>query len=225
MIEVRVATGYGEVVRGGGRLVKNVTGYDLPRLMTGSHGVLGVIGEVCLKLWPQPPSRATVAVEDAAEAFRLMYRPLAVLETDGGSYAYVEGVQGAVDAACAAFGDAVSNAFEWPSPITNDHHLSFRVRASAIDLALALVRASGPSRFVAQHGVGRIDVGYDDLDASGLADLRRGVEEMGVVVVERSKEPLDRWGTVPDSIDVQRKLKRLFDPAGILNPGVLPGLA
>ncbi len=225
VIEVRMSTGYGEVIRGGGRLVKNVTGYDIPRLMTGSHGVLGLIGEVCLKLWPRPPAGATIAVEDPEEAFQQMYQPLAVLETESGSLAFVEGVHEAVDAACAAFGDAVSNALEWPSPISNEHHVSVRVRPSALGDALSAVRESVPERFIAQHGVGRIDVGYDEFDADRLAALREAVRDVGVVVVERTTLDLDRWGIVPDTIAVQRDLKQLFDPSGILNPGHLPGLA
>ena len=225
VIEVRMATGYGEVVRGGGLLVKNVTGYDVPRLVTGSHGVLGLIGEVCLKLWPVPPARATIAIDDPADTQRLMYRPLAVLETDTGSYAFVEGAPEAVEAMCSAFGHAVSNTLEWPVPITNAHHLSVRVRPSAMEAAITAVQDTRPDRYVAQHGVGRIDVGYDTIDADRLAAMREALVDFGVVVVERSTCELDRWGTVPDAIGVQRSLKRLFDPSGILNPGQLPGLA
>ena len=52
VLETVMATGDGRVVRAGGPLVKNVTGYDVARLVTGSYGSLGVIGQVCLKLWP-----------------------------------------------------------------------------------------------------------------------------------------------------------------------------
>ena len=61
MLEVRLATGDGRLIRGGGRLVKNVTGYDLPRLATGSLGSLGLIAEVCLKLWPLATRRASTS--------------------------------------------------------------------------------------------------------------------------------------------------------------------
>ena len=68
-LEVRLATGDGRLVRGGGRLVKNVTGYDLPRLATGSFGSLGLIAEMCLKLWPLPPESAMLQVDDAGDLF------------------------------------------------------------------------------------------------------------------------------------------------------------
>jgi glycolate oxidase FAD binding subunit len=60
MLEVLLATGDGRVVRAGGRVVKNVTGYDIPRLVTGSFGSLGMVAQVCLKLWPVDAVSATV---------------------------------------------------------------------------------------------------------------------------------------------------------------------
>ena len=54
VLEVDMVTGDGRRIRAGGRVVKNVTGFDLPRLSVGSFGALGVIAQTCLKLWPQP---------------------------------------------------------------------------------------------------------------------------------------------------------------------------
>jgi glycolate oxidase FAD binding subunit len=54
ILEVQLVTGDGRIVRGGGRTVKNVTGYDLPRLLTGSLGTLGVIVDVTLRVIPRP---------------------------------------------------------------------------------------------------------------------------------------------------------------------------
>ena len=84
VLEVVIATGDGRVVRGGAQVVKNVTGYDLPRLMVGSLGALGLIGRVCLKLWPSPLATATVTVDDPAAGARTAFRPLAVIETGEG---------------------------------------------------------------------------------------------------------------------------------------------
>ncbi|MFG1397855.1 glycolate oxidase subunit GlcE [Roseixanthobacter pseudopolyaromaticivorans] len=58
----RAVSGRGEVFKSGGRVVKNVTGYDLPRLLAGSYGTLGVLSEVTLKVIPRPPTQETLIV-------------------------------------------------------------------------------------------------------------------------------------------------------------------
>jgi glycolate oxidase FAD binding subunit len=62
VLGLRIATTDGKVAKTGGRVVKNVAGYDFGKLLTSSMGTLGVIVEACLKLFPQPPERATFAM-------------------------------------------------------------------------------------------------------------------------------------------------------------------
>ena len=59
VLGLKIATTDGKVAKTGGRVVKNVAGYDLGKLLTGSFGTLGVIVEACVKLFPKPPERAT----------------------------------------------------------------------------------------------------------------------------------------------------------------------
>ena len=79
LIGVRFVDGVGTVVSNGGRVMKNVTGYDLVKLLAGSHGTLGVLTEVAFKVQARPEAEATLVCHG-------------------------QGAQGAIAALCAALG-------------------------------------------------------------------------------------------------------------------------
>lgn len=72
-------SGVGELFRSGGRVVKNVTGFDLPKLLTGAHGTLGIMTEIVVKVLPAPPVSRTLVLAgiDGADASRALADALA----------------------------------------------------------------------------------------------------------------------------------------------------
>jgi glycolate oxidase FAD binding subunit len=225
VIEVTAATGDGRQIRGGGRLVKNVTGYDLPRLYVGSLGALGLIGSVCLKLWPLTAERAMVDVTNAGRALEATYRPHALLETEEKATVYLAGTAEEVAAQAERLGGAAMPGHRWPDPLAGLYEMIVRVPAAATVEAVSRLRRLG-WRFVAAHGVGEVRVALDETPEGTLADVRRWAESIGgAVVVVRAPQgaAIDPWGIPPDSVELQRRVKTAFDPVGVCNPGKLPG--
>ncbi len=125
LIGIRVALADGTLIQGGGEVVKNVAGYDLPKLFHGALGTLGVIVEAAFKLWPRPKAEATWAFgfarpEDALPLTLAMLRhpgfPLAVEALNARAWAALRGILPLPDDPDARIWVLV-RAGGWPAPV------------------------------------------------------------------------------------------------------------
>jgi glycolate oxidase FAD binding subunit len=76
LLGMRAVNGMGEAYNAGGKVVKNVTGFDLPKLMCGAMGTLGVLTEVTLRVYPKPAQSVSLIVRDVnvEDGFALLRR-------------------------------------------------------------------------------------------------------------------------------------------------------
>jgi glycolate oxidase FAD binding subunit len=102
---VRFVDGSGQVVKNGGRVMKNVTGYDLVKLLAGSRGTLGVLTEVSFKVQALPEAEATLVIEELGDEAGLAALRVALASPfdvsgaarhSGRSLVRVEGMAGSV---------------------------------------------------------------------------------------------------------------------------------
>lgn len=224
LLEVVLATGDGRVVKGGARTVKAVSGYDMPRLLVGSMGTLGVMVQATLKLGPVPEARAWFAVEDTVDkcldgAGRVLaqtYRPAAVLVSPGRFSVELAGTAADVVAP-----SGLSLAAPPAEPVARGLVEVGVPPRRAADLVRALDRDGRD--YIAEMGVGRVTVGVTTADdvrtVRGLAAAGGGHAWVADGPDDLRGVPDLAWGPPPPGIAIMRRMKSTFDPAGILNAG------
>lgn len=105
LLQARYVSAAGEMIKAGGPTVKNVSGFDLCRLLVGSWGTLGFLGEVILRTRPRARSAQWfVTTADPVETFTRLYRPTSVLWDGTTTWVLLEGDPSDVDEAAVAMG-------------------------------------------------------------------------------------------------------------------------
>jgi len=231
VLGARIVNGKGEDLSFGGRVIKNVAGYDVSRLMAGALGTLGVLTELSFKVLPRPPAEATLAFEmDEAAMIAAVNRwagqplPLSATAWEAGVLRVrLSGAASAVTAARAKMGgtEAPEGTAYWES--VREHRLPhfspdrplwrLSVAQTAAPIALEhpqLIEWGGGLRWVS-GALETTRAREAAAAAKGHATRFRGGDRAAGVF-----HPL-----VPALAKIHRRLKDAFDPAGILNPGRL----
>lgn len=236
VIGLRVALPDGRLVRSGGRVVKNVSGYDLNKLHLGALGTLGVIVEASFKVFPRPLREVTVEhrAEDlragwaeAARVLRLPGGPWALeLERDAAGevrlVALVAGAAAAVARLVTEIGWEPSRE-TWPERSRVTSAAWARISARRAELPEVLGRLPERAHWIAQPGTGTADW-LDARDPEAVAAVRAAAEAAGGALTMLAAPPglkrqLGAWGTPPPTADLMRRLRDTFDPGRVINPG------
>jgi glycolate oxidase FAD binding subunit len=247
VIGARMVRPDGVVAKSGGKVVKNVAGYDLGKLLTGSYGTLGVITQVALRLHPLPERstwvRAPVSSPTAAQdtVLRIAHSHLVPsgVELDwrdghGEIAVRLDGISNGVAArtrdAEELLGPGASAGEErpdWWGSEPDPAPVVLKVSHEVASLGEVL-RAVGDRPARGSAGVGTLHVGVDaDAAVAAVSALRGAASRFGgaVVVLDApadTKRELDVWGPVR-GLDLMRRVKEQFDPNRVLSPGRFVG--
>ncbi len=242
---LRAVNGRAEQFAAGGRVVKNVTGYDLPKLLAGSWGTLAVFTEVTVRTtpWAQAELTLQLAVEDVHDGARLMRLALASdCEVSSASLRPDEGVALRLEGAAASIrhrADALLRDLARPAVAELENGVSrafWRATGSAQPLsawpvvwrlsvppaaAAATIDALMPDQWLADWGGGLIWAAYREVDEAKVRDALR---EGGHAMLFKAGDEVRRQVAVfpPLSAVAARfsaRLREAFDPEGKLNPG------
>jgi glycolate oxidase FAD binding subunit len=253
VLGMEFVTGTGAVIRSGGRVVKNVAGFDLTRLLVGSWGTLGVITEVTVRLRARPEETRTVAITIPTQALgelstRLRALPFVPLASElinatvaarrglgardlllcrvGGNHKSVEGQLELLR----ALGDADALAEEiWPALRTLETGLHAVWRWSHLPTRFADMWRSASEVASELGGLvahGNPARGVVRVAANGTAEqLARAMSAFaGTLIIE--KMPTAAWRLAESRVaddSLSRSIRQKFDPRGVLNAGILGG--
>ena len=229
LIGIRVALPDGKLVTAGGRVVKNVSGYDMMKLHYGALGTLGVIVGASFKAFPRPLHEATVTADggwqDAERALSSPLAPVAVELTSGGKVlARFFGGPDAVKGAVAGLGWKPAPDGAWSEHAARAPERWARISVPRTALRDAVHLLPEGADWWASAGSGIAHWAPGAADAGAVRDVRSRVEAAGGSLVmlaapDAFMREVGAWGRPPATLDVMRRIKAAFDPDGVLNPG------
>ena len=184
LLQTHYVSAAGEVVKAGGPTVKNVSGFDLCRLLVGSRGTLGFFSDVILRTRPRAQAEQWFMSErDPWELIAELYRPISVLWDGATVWVHLEG-----------------------------HADDIAAEASTT----GMVETDGPSTLPQQA---RWSMSPSELESLRVATPGSFVAEIGVGIVHHTRPAPNREQDAA-VVEMNRRIRHEFDPAGRLNPGL-----
>ena len=245
IIGMTIVLADGTIAHTGGKVVKNVAGYDLHKLMTGAFGTLGVITSVNFRLHSIPKSTQSFTFSAPSAKplggwmLKLLHEQLSTLSiqlrgTTGGFH---------LDIQLASLPEVLRTQADLLESLGRVEGLAVETAAAAVwdarqqllDRDLVCKATMLPSEIASfaervrslggesvTQATGIMTAVFPAAAAGQLPQLRRDLEAASgslMVLKQPAESKLDCWGTLPDSLPLMREIKRRFDPDGVLNPG------
>ncbi|MCC6917040.1 glycolate oxidase subunit GlcE [Nitrosomonas sp.] len=238
VLGTRLLDGKGDILSFGGRVMKNVAGYDVSRLMTGAMGTLGVLLEISLKVLPKPAVERTLCIQTIPDqAIKIMRRcsaePLPVSATcfhNDQLYIRLSGTESAVRTAHARLGgdeikDQASDKENFWESVRDHVHPFFRQgKLNGKSLWRLSIKPTTPplslpgEQLIEWGGALRWLVTDENTDT---AAIRQQASNAGghATLFHSNKTAIPVFHPLsPALLKIHQRLKQQFDPAGILNP-------
>jgi glycolate oxidase FAD binding subunit len=247
-VGITVVLSDGTVAKAGGKVIKNVAGYDLTKLFAGAFGTLGLIAEVAVRLHPRPVATATALARSsdpdalARTASDLAHRPLELEALDlrwedgaGMVLARFGGSTAAVQAAGALDETIEDDEAIWAAQRAAQRSDAGAVlRVSTLQTGLpAVLRAADRhrGRVVARAALGLAWLALPERDPVDLAaevtELRAELSPAPCVVLDAPADvrgAVDPWdGDAHSPFPLLLRVKERFDPTGTCNPHLFVG--
>jgi glycolate oxidase FAD binding subunit len=236
--------GSGEPFKAGGKVVKNVTGYDLPKLLAGSWGTLAVLTEVTIRVAPAPELDRTlvVAAGSAGECLALLGAALrsahdvsaAGVDPQRGGLLRLEGFAASVDARTRALcedlrcepsavleGDASRQCWHAlaSAAALAESSVVWRISVPPAD-ALRVLERLEPDRYLLDWGGGLITAAYASVDAARVRGAFTNGHATLLKAPAEARAATPVFQPQPPAVAAAAaRLRSAFDPRGILNPG------
>lgn len=230
VLGVRIVDGNGTVGHFGGEVIKNVAGYDVARLSVGALGTLGVVLEVSIKVLPRPESEHTVCLDIAAEALNERVEtalrdgaPITGAAHDGeGAWIRLAGAASAVTAGAAGLGgEAPADDTFWAA-LRDQTTEFFRGDAAEPLWRLSLPAGGGapdlPGRRLIDWA-GQLHWLRTDAPAERVRDETTALGGHATLFRGGDADTPVFTPLQPALARFHERLKRAFDPRGVLNPG------
>jgi glycolate oxidase FAD binding subunit len=232
VLGVTLLSGQGERLAFGGKVMKNVAGFDVARLICGSYGILGVIVEASLRVLPLPAAEATLlfemaAIEAIAAFNRWSRRPWPLSATswhDGIARVRLSGASAAIEGARAALGGEVlepAEAERWWTRLRDHAHSFLAERGPLWRLSVpAAAPLAGPSGTLLIEWAGALRWLRSEAPAAEIRAAARAAGGSAALWHGGAGEP-PHAPLPPAVLAIHRRLKAGFDPRGVFNPGRL----